>query len=66
MKKKILPVLALLIVMLLCSAAPARAASGTITEYHQVAYGVMRVLDPHLAKGRWEHKIVSVSKPEEK
>ena len=43
MKKKILPVLALLIVMLLCAAAPARAASGTITEYHQVAYGVMRV-----------------------
>ena len=29
-----------------------------------VAYGIMRVLDPHLSKGRWEHRIVSVSKPE--
>lgn len=28
-----------------------------------VAYGVMRVLDPYLSKGRWEHRIVSVSKP---
>ncbi len=27
------------------------------------AYGVMRVLDPILSKGRWEHRIVSVSKP---
>ncbi|MBQ7887985.1 MAG: SoxR reducing system RseC family protein, partial [Clostridia bacterium] len=27
------------------------------------AYVVMRVLDPILSKGRWEHKIVSVSKP---
>ena len=29
-----------------------------------VAYMIMRVLDPILSKGRWEHKIVSVSKPE--
>ena len=29
-----------------------------------VAYVIMRVLDPHLSKGRWEHRIVSVSKPE--
>ena len=29
------------------------------------AYLVMRVLDPHFAKGRWEQKIVSVTKPEE-
>ena len=29
-----------------------------------VSYGIMRVLDPYLSKGRWEHKIVSVSKPE--
>ena len=28
-----------------------------------IAYGIMRVLDPHLSKGRWEHRIVSVSKP---
>ena len=28
-----------------------------------LAYVVMRVLDPILSKGRWEHKIVSVSKP---
>ena len=28
------------------------------------AYLVMRVLDPVLSKGRWEHKIVSVRKPE--
>lgn len=28
------------------------------------AYLVMRVLDPVLSKGRWEHKIVSVKKPE--
>ena len=28
-----------------------------------VAYGVMRVLDPRLSKGRWEHRIVSVGKP---
>ena len=27
------------------------------------AYCVMRVLDPKLAKGRWEQKIVSVRKP---
>jgi len=27
------------------------------------AYLVMRVLDPHFAKGRWEQKIVSVTKP---
>ena len=31
-----------------------------------VAYLIMRVLDPHLSKGRWEHKIVSVTKPESK
>ena len=31
-----------------------------------VAYLVMRVLDPILSKGRWEHHIVSVSKPEGK
>lgn len=30
------------------------------------AYLIMRALDPYLSKGRWEHKIVSVSKPEEK
>ncbi|MBQ2835170.1 MAG: SoxR reducing system RseC family protein [Clostridia bacterium] len=29
------------------------------------AYLVMRVLDPHLSKGRWEHKIVSVRKPKD-
>lgn len=28
------------------------------------AYLVMRALDPILSKGRWEHKIVSVTKPE--
>ena len=28
-----------------------------------VAYGIMRVLDPRLSKGRWEPRIVSVSKP---
>ena len=28
------------------------------------AYLIMRVLDPILSKGRWEHKIVSVRKPE--
>lgn len=28
------------------------------------AYCVMRVLDPILSKGRWEHKIVSVKKPD--
>jgi len=28
------------------------------------AYLVMRVLDPHFAKGRWEQRIVSVTKPE--
>lgn len=27
------------------------------------AYLIMRVLDPYLSKGRWEHKIVSVTKP---
>ena len=31
-----------------------------------LAYMVMRVLDPILSKGRWEHHIVSVSKPEGK
>ena len=31
-----------------------------------VAYMVMRVLDPILSKGRWEHHIVSVKKPEGK
>lgn len=31
-----------------------------------VAYVVMRMLDPILSKGRWEHKIVSVKKPEDK
>ena len=29
------------------------------------AYLVMRALDPILSKGRWEHRIVSVTKPEE-
>ncbi|MBQ7784563.1 MAG: SoxR reducing system RseC family protein [Clostridia bacterium] len=29
------------------------------------AYLVMRVLDPHLSKGRWEQRIVSVTKPEQ-
>ena len=28
------------------------------------AYLVMRLLDPRLAKGRWEQRIVSVTKPE--
>ncbi len=28
-----------------------------------LAYVVMRMLDPILSKGRWEHKIVSVRKP---
>jgi len=27
------------------------------------AYLIMRMLDPYLSKGRWEHKIVSVTKP---
>ena len=27
------------------------------------AYVIMRMLDPVLSKGRWEHKIVSVKKP---
>lgn len=31
-----------------------------------LAYVVMRMLDPILSKGRWEHKIVSVRKPEAK
>jgi len=31
-----------------------------------LAYMVMRVLDPILSKGRWEHHIVSVTKPETK
>ena len=31
-----------------------------------VAYLVMRKLDPILSKGRWEHHIVSVTKPEDK
>ena len=31
-----------------------------------LAYLVMRVLDPILSKGRWEHHIVSVTKPEDK
>ena len=31
-----------------------------------LAYMVMRVLDPILTKGRWEHHIVSVTKPETK
>lgn len=30
-----------------------------------VAYGIMRLLDSRLSKGRWEHRIVSVSKPKE-
>ena len=30
------------------------------------AYLVMRALDPILSKGRWEHHIVSVTKPEDK
>ena len=30
------------------------------------AYLIMRMLDPILSKGRWEHKIVSVKKPEGK
>jgi len=29
-----------------------------------ISYMIMRVLDPILSKGRWEHKIVSVKKPE--
>lgn len=29
-----------------------------------LAYVVMRILDPILSKGRWEHRIVSVTKPE--
>ena len=29
-----------------------------------IAYCVMRILDPKLAKGRWEQRIVSVKKPE--
>ena len=29
------------------------------------AYLIMRVLDPVLSKGRWEHRIVSVTKPGE-
>lgn len=28
------------------------------------AYGVMRLLDPHFARGRWEQRIVSVKAPE--
>ena len=31
-----------------------------------VAYLVMRMLDPIFSKGRWEQKIVSVTKPEKK
>ena len=31
-----------------------------------LAYVVMRMLDPILSKGRWEHHIVSVTKPENK
>ena len=31
-----------------------------------LAYVVMRALDPILSKGRWEHHIVSVKKPEGK
>ncbi len=27
------------------------------------AYGLMRLLDPHFSKGRWEPQIVSVNKP---
>ncbi|MBP3656145.1 MAG: SoxR reducing system RseC family protein [Clostridia bacterium] len=30
------------------------------------AYGVMKLLDPILSKGRWEQRIVSVRKPEKK
>lgn len=30
-----------------------------------VAYFVMRLLDPHFSKGRWEQKIISVTHPEE-
>ena len=30
-----------------------------------LAYVVMRVLDPVFSKGRWEQKIISVTKPEE-
>ena len=30
-----------------------------------LAYGVMRVLDPRFAKGRWEPKIISVTSPAE-
>ena len=29
------------------------------------AYLMMRLLDPHLSKGRWEQRIVSVTPPEE-
>lgn len=31
-----------------------------------VAYLVMRALDPHFARGRWEPRIISVTSPEEK
>ena len=31
-----------------------------------VAYLIMHALDPHLSKGRWEHKIISVRRPETK
>ena len=30
-----------------------------------LAYVVMRILDPVFSKGRWEQKIISVTKPEE-
>ena len=30
-----------------------------------LAYVVMRILDPIFSKGRWEQKIISVTKPEE-
>lgn len=35
------------------------AVAGTV-----VSYMIMRMLDPILSKGRWEHRIVSVSKPD--
>ena len=31
-----------------------------------MAYVIMRALDERLSKGRWEHKIVSVKKPDQK
>ena len=30
-----------------------------------VAYLIMRALDPHFSKGRWEQRIVSVKRPDD-